>query len=172
MTTPCQLSATAYSMYSQLPSITWGRSSIRNLTTHHAMLTGTHLTRLWIKHMKKFFKLKSDTSKLAQGTSFLFALWRFPFRIWAPICPLRLIFFSCFRRAFRKIRRHYLKLYHNCGLSYPLRFIMHYHVSVMYYRMTATLPLLYHLEQLNLFITPLEITKSNQWGAICTSVYL
>jgi hypothetical protein len=45
-TTPCQLSATAYSMYSQLPSITGGRSSIRKLRTRHAVVTGTHLT--WI----------------------------------------------------------------------------------------------------------------------------
>jgi hypothetical protein len=32
-------------MYSQLPSITGGRSSIRNLRTRHAVVTGTHLTR-------------------------------------------------------------------------------------------------------------------------------
>jgi hypothetical protein len=31
-------------MYSQLPSITGGRSSIRNLRTRHAVVTGTHLT--------------------------------------------------------------------------------------------------------------------------------
>jgi hypothetical protein len=41
---PCRLSATAYSMYSQLPSITGGRSSIRNLRTRHAVVTGSHLT--------------------------------------------------------------------------------------------------------------------------------
>jgi hypothetical protein len=40
---PCRLSATAYSMYSKLPSITGGRSSIRNLRTRHAVVTGTHL---------------------------------------------------------------------------------------------------------------------------------
>jgi hypothetical protein len=33
-------------MYSQLPSVTGGRSSIRNLRTRHAVVTGTHLTRL------------------------------------------------------------------------------------------------------------------------------
>ena len=34
-TTPCRLSATAYSIYSQLPIHTGGRSSIRNLRTRH-----------------------------------------------------------------------------------------------------------------------------------------
>jgi hypothetical protein len=33
-------------MYSQLPSVTGGHSSTRNLRTHHAMVTGTHLTRV------------------------------------------------------------------------------------------------------------------------------
>jgi hypothetical protein len=42
---PFRPSATAYSMYSQLPSISGGRSSIRNLRTRHAVVTGTHLTR-------------------------------------------------------------------------------------------------------------------------------
>jgi hypothetical protein len=32
-------------MYLQLPSITGGRSSIRNLRTRHAVVTGTHITR-------------------------------------------------------------------------------------------------------------------------------
>jgi hypothetical protein len=32
-------------MYSQLPSISGGRSSIRNLRTRHAVVTGTHLSR-------------------------------------------------------------------------------------------------------------------------------
>ena len=41
-TTPCRLSATAYSIYSQLPSISAGRSSNRNLRTRHAVVTGTH----------------------------------------------------------------------------------------------------------------------------------
>jgi hypothetical protein len=43
-TTPCQLPVTTYSMYSQLPSITGGCSSIRNLRTCHAVVTGTHFT--------------------------------------------------------------------------------------------------------------------------------
>jgi hypothetical protein len=42
--TPCRLSATAYSKYSQLPPISGGRSSIRNLRTRHAVVTGTHLS--------------------------------------------------------------------------------------------------------------------------------
>jgi hypothetical protein len=45
-TTPCRLSATAYSKYSQLSSISGGRSSIRNLRTRHAVVIGTHLS-LW-----------------------------------------------------------------------------------------------------------------------------
>jgi hypothetical protein len=44
-TTPCRLSATPYILYSQLPSISGGRSSIRNLRTRHAVVTGTHLSR-------------------------------------------------------------------------------------------------------------------------------
>ena len=39
------LSATAYSIYSQLPSISGGRSAIHNLKTRHAVVTGTHLSR-------------------------------------------------------------------------------------------------------------------------------
>jgi hypothetical protein len=39
-TTPCFLSATAYSIYSQLTSISGGRSSIRNPRTRHAVGTG------------------------------------------------------------------------------------------------------------------------------------
>ena len=34
-------------MYSQLPSISWGRSSIRNLRTHTVVVAGTHLSRLF-----------------------------------------------------------------------------------------------------------------------------
>jgi hypothetical protein len=42
---PFRLSATAYSMYSRLPSISGGRSSsIRNLRTRHAVVTGRHLS--------------------------------------------------------------------------------------------------------------------------------
>jgi hypothetical protein len=43
-TTPCRLSAVAYSIYSQLPSIAGGHPSIRNLRMHHAVVIGTHLT--------------------------------------------------------------------------------------------------------------------------------
>jgi hypothetical protein len=39
-TTPCRLSAAAYSIYSQLTSIAGGRSSIRNPKTRHAVGTG------------------------------------------------------------------------------------------------------------------------------------
>ena len=45
-TTPCRLSATAYLIYSQLPSTSAGRSYIRNLRTRHAVVTGTRLS-LW-----------------------------------------------------------------------------------------------------------------------------
>jgi len=38
-TTPCRLSATAYSIYSQLPSVPGGLPSIRNLRTQHALVT-------------------------------------------------------------------------------------------------------------------------------------
>jgi hypothetical protein len=38
-TTPCRLSATAYSIYSQLPSVAGGLPSIRNLRTRHAVVT-------------------------------------------------------------------------------------------------------------------------------------
>jgi hypothetical protein len=39
ITTPCRLSATAYSIYSQLPSVPEGLPSIRNLRTRHAVVT-------------------------------------------------------------------------------------------------------------------------------------
>jgi hypothetical protein len=38
-TTSCRLSATAYSIYSQLPSVPGGLPSIRNLRTRHAVVT-------------------------------------------------------------------------------------------------------------------------------------
>jgi hypothetical protein len=47
-TTPFRLSAVDYSIYSQLPSIARGRSSIRNPRTRHSVLTLTHLT--WSSH--------------------------------------------------------------------------------------------------------------------------
>jgi hypothetical protein len=37
--TPCRLYATAYSMYSQLPSVPGGLPSVRNLRTPHAVVT-------------------------------------------------------------------------------------------------------------------------------------
>jgi hypothetical protein len=40
---PCHLSAVAYSMYSQLPSVVVRRHTIRNSRKHHAAVTGTHL---------------------------------------------------------------------------------------------------------------------------------
>jgi hypothetical protein len=44
-TTPCHLSADAYSIYSQLPYKAGGCSYIRNPTTRHAVVTGTHLSK-------------------------------------------------------------------------------------------------------------------------------
>jgi hypothetical protein len=41
-TTPCRLSATVYSVLSQLSCIAKSRSSIRNLTTRHAVVTASH----------------------------------------------------------------------------------------------------------------------------------
>jgi hypothetical protein len=41
---PCHLSATAYSIYLQPPSIAGDRSSIRNMKTPQAVVTGSHLT--------------------------------------------------------------------------------------------------------------------------------
>jgi hypothetical protein len=38
-TTPCQLSATSYSIHSQLPSVPGELPSIRNLRTRHAVVT-------------------------------------------------------------------------------------------------------------------------------------
>jgi hypothetical protein len=47
-------------MYSHLPSITGGRSSICNLRTRHAVVTGTHLTRILGEiRTKNSFGLKS-----------------------------------------------------------------------------------------------------------------
>jgi hypothetical protein len=58
-TTPCRLSATAYSINSQLPSISAGRSSIRNLRTRHAMVTGTHISGIKMKHCPKYRNITS-----------------------------------------------------------------------------------------------------------------
>jgi hypothetical protein len=41
-------------MYPQLPSIIGGRSAIHNLRTHHAMVTGTHLTQGLTLHSIQF----------------------------------------------------------------------------------------------------------------------
>ena len=46
-TTPCRLSATAYSVYPQLLSRFAGRSSISNLRTRHAVVTGTQDVESW-----------------------------------------------------------------------------------------------------------------------------
>jgi hypothetical protein len=51
-TTPCHLSATAYSIYSQLSSISEGRSYIRNLRMHRDMVAGIHCS--WNIHNKHF----------------------------------------------------------------------------------------------------------------------
>jgi len=45
MTTPFRLSATAFLIYSQLPFLSEAVSSIRNLRTRHAVVTGTNLSR-------------------------------------------------------------------------------------------------------------------------------
>ena len=42
--TPCRLSETSYSLYSQLPFMSGGRCSIQNPRTRHALVTGTHLS--------------------------------------------------------------------------------------------------------------------------------
>jgi len=55
-TTPCQLSATAYSRYSQLPSIYGGHSSTRNLRTRHAVATRTHLSWKSVEWYKFIWK--------------------------------------------------------------------------------------------------------------------
>jgi hypothetical protein len=52
--TPCRLSATAYSIHSQLLSISAGRSSIRNLRTRHAVVTGTHLSMSLSGYVRNF----------------------------------------------------------------------------------------------------------------------
>jgi hypothetical protein len=69
-TIPCRLSAAAYSIHSQLPSISAGCSSIHNLKTHHPVVTGTHLTwhEIWywgilLQFVKPFnFWLKSGSN--------------------------------------------------------------------------------------------------------------
>jgi hypothetical protein len=61
--TPCQLSAAAYSIYSQLPSISGGRFSIRNLRTRHGVVTGTHLSRIymeWLRKSMEVIKLRAE----------------------------------------------------------------------------------------------------------------
>jgi hypothetical protein len=52
-TIPCRLSVTAYSIYSQLPSVPWGLPSIHNLRTRHAVVPGTHLT--WLVVYTEFY---------------------------------------------------------------------------------------------------------------------
>jgi hypothetical protein len=51
---PCLSSTTTYSIYSQLPFLSRGHSSIRNLRMHHAVVTGTKLRRkLLVNEMLK-----------------------------------------------------------------------------------------------------------------------
>jgi hypothetical protein len=69
-TTPCRLSATAYPMYSQLPSISGGRSSIRNPRTRHAVVTGTHLS--W--RQGPTYHGDRDTLQMVTGTDL--SWWR------------------------------------------------------------------------------------------------
>jgi hypothetical protein len=45
ITTLCRLSKTAYLIYPHLPPITEGRSSIRNVRTRRAMVTGSYLSQ-------------------------------------------------------------------------------------------------------------------------------
>jgi hypothetical protein len=52
-------------MYSQLPSIPGGRSSIRNPRTRHAVVTGTHLTWIFLKD-----------SQINYSVQFYFIYWR------------------------------------------------------------------------------------------------
>jgi hypothetical protein len=51
--THCRLSATAYSIHSQLTSVSGGLPSIRNLRTRHDVATGTHITYKLQKQNKK-----------------------------------------------------------------------------------------------------------------------
>jgi hypothetical protein len=53
-TTPCHFPPAACSIYSQLPSIAGGRSSIRNPRTHHAVVTVIHLTWLSVIFHKNY----------------------------------------------------------------------------------------------------------------------
>jgi hypothetical protein len=54
-TTHCRLSAAAYSIYAQLPSVAGRCSSIRNPRTCHAVVTGTHLTWVYFNLFNKMF---------------------------------------------------------------------------------------------------------------------
>jgi hypothetical protein len=68
-TTPCRLSTAAYSIYSQLPSITGGCPSIHNPGTHHAVVTRDppnmglpYIRYIWLLpcvFIPKFIKLSS-----------------------------------------------------------------------------------------------------------------
>ena len=63
-TTPCQSSATAYSIYSQLSSILEANSSMHNPRTHNAVVTGTHLSwYLGLKVHKTRSPMKSASSE-------------------------------------------------------------------------------------------------------------
>jgi hypothetical protein len=68
-TTLCRLSTTAYSMYSQLLYITGGRTSICNQRTRHAVVIGTHLTRVlyvYILKIVRYFLFNIPSAKTDQ----------------------------------------------------------------------------------------------------------
>jgi len=73
-TTPCRLSATAYSIYSQLPSLTVSHFSIRNLRTRHVLVklitwyTLTVQCYAWNKFVISFLISQFDLSYLLTVT--------------------------------------------------------------------------------------------------------
>jgi hypothetical protein len=93
-TTPCRLSATAFSIYSQLPSVPGGLPSIRNLRTCHAVVTRDPPN---MACCSTFYKYRRDSSvDLALGTVWMMRgsspgrIWKFfsslprPDRLWGP----------------------------------------------------------------------------------------
>jgi len=80
-TTPCRLSAIAYSIYSQLPSVSGGLPFICNLRTRHSVVTRTHLTWVWfpltplsrVSFFKNYFTITSP-HKVLISISFLIFL--------------------------------------------------------------------------------------------------
>jgi hypothetical protein len=76
-TTPCRLSAAPYLIYSQLPSIAGGRSSIRNPRTRHAVGTGTHLCYISVfintgSGIQKFIGLNTQTAWWSHNPTIIF----------------------------------------------------------------------------------------------------